>query len=117
MVEAYLRRSPLTHRALLTSAADQLGDAELGMGERVHRMQINIRGVSGESAFVDAVKTASGLDIPEKANRFTVSGDHACLWLGPNEWLIVGPGDRTSAFAAELRNALVGQHAAVVDVS
>jgi sarcosine oxidase, subunit gamma len=117
MVEAYLRRSPLTHRALLTKAADQLGDAELGMGERAHRMQINIRGNSGESAFVDAVKTASGLDIPGEANRFTASGDHACLWLGPNEWLIVGPSDSASAFTAELRKALASQHAAVTDVS
>jgi sarcosine oxidase, subunit gamma len=117
MVEAYLRRSPLTHRALLTKSAEQLGDADLGMGERAHRMQINIRGNSGESAFVDAVKTASGLDIPKEANRFTASGDDACLWLGPNEWLIVGPSDSASASTAELRKALAGQHAAVTDVS
>src|SRR5262245_13484436 len=117
MVEAYLRRSPLTHRALLTQAVDQVGGAEVGLGERAHRMQLNIRGHGGDGAFVNAVKTAAGLDLAMEANRSTASGDNACLWLGPNEWLIIGPGDSGPGLAAELRSALSGQHAAVTDVS
>jgi sarcosine oxidase, subunit gamma len=117
MVEAYLRRSPLTHRALLTKAVDQLGDAELGLGERAHRMQLNIRGDSSDAAFVTAVKGAAGVDIPAEANRFTQAGARACLWLGPNEWLIVGPGGGEPELAAGLRTMFVGLHAAVADVS
>jgi sarcosine oxidase, subunit gamma len=117
MVEAYLRRSPLTHRALLAKAVDQLGDAELGLGERAHRMQLNIRGDSGDAAFVTAVKGAAGVDIPAEANRFTQTGERACLWLGPNEWLIVGPGGAERELTAGLRTVFVGLHAAVTDVS
>ncbi|MFM9843671.1 MAG: sarcosine oxidase subunit gamma [Dongiaceae bacterium] len=117
MVEAYLRRSPLTHRALLTKAVDGLGDAELGLGERAHCMQINLRGDSGNPAFIDGVKTATGVDIPVQGNRVTVAGDRACLWLGPNEWLIVGPDGQGQQFIQALRVALTGQHAAVTDVS
>jgi len=117
MVEAYLRRSPLTHRALLTKAIDGIGDAELGLGERAHRMQLHLRRDSGKPAFINSVKTAAGLDIPVQANRFTVSGDRACLWLGPNEWLIVGPDGQEEQLIRDLRAALAGQHAAVTDVS
>ena len=117
MVEAYLRRSPLTHHALLSKALDGLGDAELGLGERAHRMQLNLRGDSDNSAFINGVKTATGLDIPIQANLFTASGDRACLWLGPNEWLIVGPDGQGADLIRELRAALAGQHAAVTDVS
>ncbi|HEY7689170.1 MAG TPA: sarcosine oxidase subunit gamma family protein [Dongiaceae bacterium] len=117
MVESYLRRSPLTHRALLTKAVDHLGDAELGMGERAHRMQLNIRGDRGDAAFVTALKGATGVDLPAEANRFTQAGERACLWLGPNEWLIVGPGGGEPELIAGLRTMFVGLHAAVTDVS
>ena len=117
MVEAYLRRSPLTHRALLTKAVADIADAELGLGERAHRMQLNLRGDSGIEAFLNGVKTATGLDIPIQANRFTANGERACLWLGPNEWLITGPSGNEQELAAETRAALVSQQAAVTDVS
>jgi sarcosine oxidase, subunit gamma len=117
MVEAYLRRSPLTHRALLTKAVDEIGSAELGLGERAHRMQLNLRGDSGNVAFTNGVKTATGLEIPVQANCFTATGERACLWLGPNEWLITGPGGSEKDLAAEIRAALGGQQAAVTDVS
>src|SRR5262245_24128642 len=115
MVETYLRRSPLAHRALLTKAVDAIGDADLGLGERAHRVQINLRGDSGNPAFLAAVKTAAGLDIPVQANRYTASGDRACLWLGPNEWLILGGDGAVSDLIRDLRAALEGQHAAVTD--
>jgi len=117
MAEAYLRRSPLAHRALLTKAVADIAGAELGFGERAHRMQLNLRGDSGNTAFIDGVNTVTGLDVPVEANRFTVTGERACLWLGPNEWLITGPGGSEKDLAAEIRAATGGQHAAVTDVS
>jgi len=117
MVEAYLRRSPLTLRALLIKAVEDIGDAELGLAERAHRMQLNLRGDSGNPAFINAVKTATGLDISVEANRFTAAGDRACLWLGPNEWLILGADGQGAEQIRALRAALAGQHAAVIDVS
>lgn len=117
MAEAYLRRSPLTHRALLTKAVADIADAELGLGERAHRMQLNLRGDSSLDAFLNGVKTATGLDIPIQANRFTATGERACLWLGPNEWLITGPDGSEKDLATGIRAALAGQRAAVTDVS
>jgi sarcosine oxidase subunit gamma len=117
MVEAYLRRSPLAHRALLTKAVKALDDADLGLGERAHRLQLNLRGDGGNPVFVAAVKAVAGLDLPAEPNRFTESGDRACLWLGPDEWLIIGPDGNQMDLIKDLRGALAGQHAAVTDVS
>jgi sarcosine oxidase subunit gamma len=40
-----------------------------------------------------------------------------CLWLGPDEWLLVTAVDTAGEVAARLAAALVGTHHAVVDVS
>jgi sarcosine oxidase subunit gamma len=67
-------------------------------------------------AFVNGVRPPRGWTSVQ-ANRFTASGDRACLWLGPDEWLIVGPDGQGEDLVRELRAALAGQHAAVTDVS
>jgi len=118
MVEAYLRRSPLTHRGLAARAAAEAPEgADIVMGERPHRCQIGIRGDAGDTAFTDALRSATALTLPSSANSFTAAGELACLWLGPDEWLILGPGGTESGVAAKLRSAFGGIHAAVTDVS
>lgn len=50
-------------------------------------------------------------------NISTTWGGRDVLWLGPDEWLVVGePGNRAS-IERELQDALAGQHHSVVDVS
>jgi sarcosine oxidase subunit gamma len=39
------------------------------------------------------------------------------LWLGPDEWLIVGPSQTTDGLIADLEQALAGEHHSLVDVS
>jgi sarcosine oxidase, subunit gamma len=121
MVEAYLRRSPLSHRGLAAkAAADAPGadiHAEILLGERAHRLQINLRGDAGNAALTTALHSVTGLRLPGEANSFTTSGEFACLWLGPNEWLILGPGGGEIDISARLRGALGSIHAAVTDVS
>ena len=61
-----------------------------------------------------AVRTqAPGSDLPSEPN--TVAGDasRAALWLGPDEWLVVGP----PGSEATLEDELGATGAAVVDVS
>jgi sarcosine oxidase subunit gamma len=118
MVEAYLRRSPLAHRGLAARAA-VVGSAaaDIVMGERPHRCQINLRGNADDRPFVDALHSVTGLRLPAEANGFTAEGALACLWLGPDEWLILGPGGDEHEIAARLRAALGDIHAAVTDVS
>jgi sarcosine oxidase subunit gamma len=62
-------------------------------------------------------EAAERLGFPSAPN--TVSGDmtRGVLWLGPDEWLVVGlPGSAVGTIA-ELEDALNGVHHAVVDVS
>jgi sarcosine oxidase, subunit gamma len=117
MVESYLRRSPLAHRGLAARAAVVNADADVIMGERPHRCQINLRGNSDDRQFSDALHSVTGLRLPTEANSFTTEGALACLWLGPDEWLILGSGGGEHEIAARLRAALGDIHAAVTDIS
>jgi sarcosine oxidase subunit gamma len=117
MVESYLRRSPLAHRGLAARAAVVNADADVVMGERPHRCQINLRGNSDDRQFGDALHSVTGLRLPTEANSFTTVGALACLWLGPDEWLILGSGGGEHEIAARLRAALGDIHAAVTDIS
>jgi sarcosine oxidase subunit gamma len=118
MVETYLRRSPLAHKGLAArAAAEAPGDAGVILGESPHRCQINLRGNPGDSAFLDAVANVIGTRPPATANRVSAGNDCSVLWLGPDEWLVVSAPGRESKLAPALRQALAGQHAAVVDVS
>lgn len=120
MVEPYLRRSPLAHFGLSARAAAQVAaaqDAELLLGERPHRCQIDLRGDAADAAFLDAVRQAAGLSLPTEPNRVVRGGEVRALWLGPSEWLLVGPAGREGDLARSLRASLAGQHAAVTDVS
>jgi sarcosine oxidase, subunit gamma len=50
-------------------------------------------------------------------NTVAAWGDRDVLWLGPDEWLVVGPAGAEGAIVDELRGALDGRHGSVVDVS
>jgi len=60
---------------------------------------------------------AARLGLPLEPN--TVDGDltRGALWLGPDEWLVVGLPGTAPAAIDELETALAGTHHAVVDVS
>jgi sarcosine oxidase, subunit gamma len=120
MVEPYLRRSPLAHFGLRARAASQTGtaqDAEILLSERPHRCQINLRGNAADPALLDGVRQATGLDLPQIPNSVSRNGEFRALWLGPNEWLLIGPAGREADLVRSLRTSLAGQHAGVTDVS
>ncbi|MGE5227978.1 MAG: sarcosine oxidase subunit gamma [Planctomycetaceae bacterium] len=100
MAEAMLARAPLAHRA-----ADL---ARLRAAEIAFLAQIDVR------CPADA---ATSLGFPLEPN--TVAGDdvRGVLWLGPDEWLVVGLPGTAAATIAELAAALAGTHHSVVDVS
>lgn len=52
--------------------------------------------------------------LPRQACRATSSGDHHCLWLGPDEFLLLG---MAGAQLPELRAALTHEPHSLVDVS
>jgi sarcosine oxidase subunit gamma len=122
MVESYLRQTPLTHLGLPARAAAAAAGAGVTLGERPHRRQLNLRGNAVDPGFTSAVRQATGLGLPTRPNTVETSGDLTAIWLAPDEWLLVGPADpagagREAPLAARLREALVGVHSAVTDVS
>jgi sarcosine oxidase subunit gamma len=88
------------------------------MAEGVRRLpgapQTALRGDPADPAFAGAVREALGLDLPVEPNTVASAGAVAALWLGPDEWLVVGaPAD----LAERLRRAWGDAYAAAVDVS
>jgi sarcosine oxidase, subunit gamma len=56
--------------------------------------------------------------LPLEPNTVTDVGDGAAaLWLGPDEWLIVGDAGSLGGLAEAIGHALTGVHHSVVDVS
>jgi sarcosine oxidase subunit gamma len=110
-----LIRRPLADRAAAMSAAEVPGIAAIR--ELPLAAQIGLRGDGDDKHIVDAVRSATGLDLPIAPNTVATQGDCAALWLSPDEWLIVGPFDRRADMIDTLRKALAGRHSSVTDVS
>ena len=70
---------------------------------------LSLRG-SGERFFA-ACEAALGTRPPTAPNTVASAGGKSVLWLGPDEWLVIGQE------VAPLRAALAGIHSAVVDVT
>jgi sarcosine oxidase subunit gamma len=64
------------------------------------------------------VRTGDGtaLGFPTTPNTWTHAADREVLWLGPDEWLVVGAADAAEVIAG-LERSLAGAHHSVVDVS
>lgn len=57
------------------------------------------------------------LTLPREPNTWQASGDWEALWLGPDEWLVVGPPGATRELVTSLEAALAATPHAVVEVS
>jgi len=79
---------------------------------------VSVRLDSADAALLDRVHAALGMALPTAAN--TASGDpdgrHA-LWLGPDEWLVIGPAGTAPAIEAAIRTAAGDAFVVTVDVS
>jgi sarcosine oxidase subunit gamma len=63
---------------------------------------------------------ADPADLPFEApeqNTATTWGGRDVLWLGPDEWLVVGDAGAEGEIVRTLSGRLAGRHASVVDVS
>lgn len=107
--EAMLR-SPLEARAADLGRLAAATEAQVSILEVPHLAQVSLR--------VDrALAERLPFVLPLEPN--TVTGDVArgALWLGPDEWLIVGVRGTTDRIVEEVREALRGLHHSVIDVS
>jgi sarcosine oxidase subunit gamma len=80
--------------------------------------QIDLRIAPDDRAALNAVASVVG-PLPTDPNTFTGGPDGSVLWLGPDEWLLVGPPDGAAALESHLRLALgeAVTGVAIVDVS
>jgi len=78
--------------------------------------QINCRGNAQTPAFKDAIESVLEQSLPTQPN--TVSfGNYRLCWLGPDEWLLLVPGDDAAPLLVKLEAALSEQTVALNDVS
>jgi sarcosine oxidase subunit gamma len=57
------------------------------------------------------------LPLPTIPNTMLETTDRTALWLGPDEWLVLGPPHAGGEIVAELEASLDGVHRSVIDVS
>lgn len=87
--------------------------------ERVLAMAgVSLRLDAADATLVDRVESGLGISLPLVPN--TASGDpdglHA-LWLGPDEWLVLGPAGDAPAIESDIRSAAGDAFVVTVDVS
>ena len=70
----------------------------------------------GLKALDKAIKAATGTKTPTQ-RRIEISGDRACAWMSPDEYLLVLPYAEVSDAIAKLAKSLAGEHYLAVDVS
>ena len=88
----------------------------LALREAPFQAQVDLRGDAGAPGFADAVAAVAGCPLPAP-NRVSRGAARAIMWLGPDEWLLVGEAGEGPALADELGAALAGRHVSVVEVS
>jgi sarcosine oxidase subunit gamma len=88
-----------------------LSTAGLHLAEIPFVDQVNLR-LSPKGPAADAVGRQLGTPLPVEPNTVACAGDRSVLWLGPDEWLVVGGCDES-----RLRAAIGAEPASVVDVS
>lgn len=93
-------RSPLAGRAQDLARVDAT--------EVAHLAQVDVR--CGPEA-------AARLGFPLEPNTVTGDASRGALWLGPDEWLVIGLPGTEAALVSELAAALADTHHSVVDVT
>lgn len=86
-----LRRSPLAHLAQRMHERTVTGERGVALREVPFLTMVGLRVVPGTAA-ASAVAAAAGTPLPDGHGRVAGSPDGtAVLWLGPDEFLLVGP--------------------------
>ncbi|MEV4459854.1 sarcosine oxidase subunit gamma family protein [Microbispora sp. NPDC049633] len=108
------RRSPAAAFAARFEAASAGGG--LRLAEAPFLTQIDLR-VEPKSPAAEQIGTAIGVPLPLEPGTAVRGGDLTVLWLGPDEWLVLGPDGAAPELVERLTEAAAGEHVSVVDVS
>lgn len=112
-----VRRSSLAdyrERFVGLSAATR---GEVLLREAPYFAQVNFRADPNDAEIMQRLASTLGFALPVVPNTVRSEGDRRSLWLGPDEWLLVGPDGKQDAFQDALRVGLAGAFGSIVDVS
>lgn len=110
-----IRTRPLAGVALPEQAAST---APLTLQELSYRTLLNLRlDPKGEEAHVGLLSAALQVHLPLIANTVSQSKTVRCLWLGPDEWLVIDTCSSGPALAMSLKDSLGKTHHSLIDVS
>jgi sarcosine oxidase subunit gamma len=113
-----VRRSALADYADRFAAVSAATHGDLSIAELPFLSQVNFRVDPNDANLIERLASSlGGLALPLLPNTVTSRGDRRALWLGPDEWLIVGPDGKHSAFLDALGVALAGAFGSIVDVA
>lgn len=90
---AIRKESPLAQFMARKGAALRAARAGVLLRERRFLGHINLRGDSTDAAWAGAVEGILGVPLPLRPNTAATLGERVIHWLGPDEWLIVCPGE------------------------
>ena len=117
MIAEAVRRSPLAdykERFVALSAATR---GDIAMREVPFVAQVNVRADPNDTGIMKRLASTLGFALPLAPNTTTSQNDRRGLWLGPDEWLVLGPDGQQEALEQALRNGLNGTFGSIVDVS
>jgi sarcosine oxidase subunit gamma len=79
--------------------------------------QVNLRADAKDAGLMQRLAEALGFALPVVPNTVASREDRRALWLGPDEWLVVGPDGQQQALEQTLRDGLDGAFGSILDVS
>lgn len=111
-----LKQSPLVRFGLPARPAPASAAAGIRCWEQAFLGHINLRGDAGDPQFASAIQSVLGAELPVTPNTTSAGRASTIYWLGPDEWLIVTPGEREHGIANELRGALGAMFSSVTEL-
>jgi sarcosine oxidase, subunit gamma len=116
IAEAF-RRSPLVDYRERFVGLSVASRGDLSIRELPYLAQVNLRTDPNDASTMQRLASSLEFGLPVVPNTVTAGGDRRALWLGPDEWLVVGPEDQEKALVQSLLDGLGGAFGSVVDVS
>lgn len=109
-------RSPLSQVASRLAAATRTSGGAVRLAELPFLAQLNVR-LDAKGTAAEAVGLALDLQLPLQPNTVVRAGELTVLWLGPDEWLLVGPPGSERELESRIRTAAEDEPVSVTDVS
>lgn len=115
MTDTGLRaRSPLEGATIAIDSTSTVRIRELPF-----LVQVGLRADPADQVLMSRLAAALGVRPPTDPNTAAISedGTNQVLWLGPDEWLVLGEPGTAGALESKLRSALDAAAGAVIDLS